>query len=144
MPSWSELKDDYGSSGGGDSDFLKLEDGEKATLVFVGMPHKYSKQWQNREKPQQRAICNVWHVERERLYAFDLSWWYMRQVRDIAEEIDVSTQKIRVTRTGTREDTNYTFIPIGPAPEGMLATISAVEPHDIVRMVEPRDSGYGF
>lgn len=129
--------------------FLKFKDGESKTVVLRGENYEFRQKWENGKsvlvdesdrEGKSRFRVNAIVFEDGKFQAKILEFGLMlyNQLAEIADEYDITTIKIKITRRGTGTDTTYNALPLlkEPLSPKQMKEIEAVD----LNVLEHRDA----
>lgn len=132
------------SNGSGGNNFLKLKDGESATLILQGDIYEFYAVWQESRyvhvpagtpKASFKFRVNAITLENGAFVAKILEGGanLYRDLKELNVEYDLETTKIKMTRSGSGTETRYTVMPLAKQPlsKEQLKQIVAVELQDL-------------
>jgi hypothetical protein len=145
---YMNFEDKYENSGGGGNAFIKLEDGESVTGVFVGEPYQFK---QHNKWPEKPVLCTgvgcpdclagANAAVRFRLNLivkedgvlvpkiFEQGYYTWVTLQELNKEYDIERYTLKIKRVGVKTDTRYTILPIpdGKLDDGALGKLQQIE-----------------
>lgn len=127
------------SEGTSSANYLKVLDGQSVTGVPRGEIFEFYQKWpqggmkETFDKPtmgaSSRFKINVVVHEDGKFIAkvFEFGPRVYGQFANIAEELEITKTKIKISRRGSMKNTEWTIIPLGPVDGKALKSIEAVE-----------------
>jgi len=134
---------------GGGKNFLKLKDKDSVTGVFRGDPHTFYQHWvggrgvtctrstgcthcESGEKGSFRCRVNFIMSEEGKLIAkvFECGGKVYDALSALSADCDLSTHKVKITRSGSGTDTTYSILPVmkdGVLTKDALKAVEAVD-----------------
>ncbi len=108
------------TTGGGATNFLKLEDKQSVTGVFRGAVHEFNGKWENKKfilDPHGisfRFQINFVLRENDIMVAkiFEQGPTVYNQLKELHAEYDLRQTVVKITRIGTGMDTTYSIMPV--------------------------------
>lgn len=135
-------------NGNGAGIFMKFKDGESKNGVFRGEIYEFRQKWENGRsllvatddpegKDRFRLNFVVFEDGQFKAKIFEFGLTVYNQLADIADEYDLETTKVKITRRGTGTDTTWTIMPLlkEPLSPATLGEIEAVP----MNILEHRD-----
>lgn len=125
---------------GGDSLFVRLDDGDQVELVFIGDPMESYQKWNGHRYERMngpgrgvsiRFLCNVYDVAQTRMRIISMNEDTFLDVADEMEDADGDMVRIRITRRGSDTDTRYRVKALGPVDDDLDNDIQQEEEHDL-------------
>lgn len=106
-------------------DWLKLGDGDKAVVAFLGEPFAREVAWngthyepfdpEKHPRGSLRTALNVYNVQLRRVQIFDANLPTFRQILKVRGKYGLDGQLYEISRSGTGRDTEYTVLLEGAA-----------------------------
>lgn len=119
--------------------FLKVLDGESVIGVFRGEVYEYYQRWDG----SKYHVCEAGHPDAKPRFRlnfitgrqgeepvakiFEFGVTIYNQLAQINEELPIETTKIKISRKGTKQDTEWFLMPLGPANVHAIESIKLLD-----------------
>jgi hypothetical protein len=146
--SWDDAEEETKNAGSA-GDFLKLSDGEEATIAILGDPVTYTGKPYNRPgaQPTQKVMLRVFNMTTKKPQIWDMAAATFKSLLGVVGtpkkpgKFPVGVWSHTVKRTGTEKNTRYTILPdaqLNDAQKKFLAGLSLGSLDEVAEKIEWR------